>query len=506
LCNIRRFCSWRGFCVWASQCRFCNTSPSKREDVRTRMTSIPIPPRHQFYVPEDPAYVIFASMRDAIRFIINYTLEEYEGNLRCKSTFVDYLGRPQLWHPFGGVEGVGWGANAVGGAWELYKYGEFSRDERVKNVALSVLRHCLDSGFVNYETGFITPYRDTDNGKLYLNYLHSDEQNEWLCPGSAAKVAYQFLQFSDLITKETVERKMKDIAIRHARWIQEHLEHMPNGWYPRRCSADGKNYPFRHDNRTILDPHRGHSADGLYTIQLMIGLTERELADYTDVIAEKVNLFVRSGGFYGSINHDTYDDDENVARAVAFRVLRMAAKLLRSDKIMNFAYRSALSGIRKFEIADDRNGVPTRGLLSMEKSWNTAYMWENAEVAQAYLEAYEDTRRRVHLDKALTILRAIARYRHRRTGFLTEGVDWDNKVGNQHHVRRKKYGPIRYTEPFLNNLHITEPTIFYLENFADVSFRGTEGVVLFESHAGKPRFGHRLGRFSSARRSTKGSQ
>jgi hypothetical protein len=433
-------------------------------------------------------------MRGAVRFAVNYTLEEYRGNLRSKSTFVDYLGRPQTWHPFGCLEGVGWGANAVGGAWELYRFGQYARDERIKQIALSVLRHCLESGFVNYKSGFITPYRDTVSSKLYLNYLHSDEHNVWICPGSAARVAYQFLQFSDLINREPMERKMKRIAVRHAWWVEQNLQQLPNGWYPRRCTPQGRVYPYRHDDPTALDPIATRSADGLYILQLMIGLTERDLADYRDVIAHKVNLFVENGGFYGSINHDTYDDDENVSRAVAFRILLKAATLLRSDRIMEFAYRSALGGTRKFEIREDRHGVATRGLLYMEKSWNTAYLWENAEIAQAYLEAYENARRKTYLDKALTILRAIARYRHRRTGFLTEGVDWDNRVGAQHHVRGKRYGPIRYTEPFLNNLHVTEPTLFYLENFADVSFRDEDGVLLAEFRNGRPRFRSAVGR------------
>ncbi len=447
----------------------------------------PIRPKPKFYVPENPAYAIVASMRGAVHFVVNYTLEEFRGNLRCKSTFVDYLGRPQTWHPFGCVEGVGWAANAVGGAWELYRYGQYTRDDRIKDTALSILRHCLDGGFVNYNTGFITPYRDTANGKLYLNYLHSDEHNLWICPGSAAKTAYQFLQFSDLVNREPMQRRMKQIAIRHARWVQQNLQCLPYAWYPRRCSPDGRIYLFRHDNATAIDPMCGRSADGLYIIQLMVALTERELADYSGIIAQKVNVFIENGGFYGSINHDTYDRDENVAHAVAFRVLLRAGKLLRSERITEFAYRSALAGTRKFEIVDDRHGVPTTGLLYMEKTWNTAYMWENAEVAQAYLEAYEHTRRKPYLQKALTILRAMARYRHRRTGFLTEGVDWDNRVGAQHHTRRKKYGPIRYTEPFLNNLHIVEPTLYYLENFADVSFRDFDGVPLLEFCAGKPR-------------------
>ena len=33
-----------------------------------------------------------------------------------------------------------------------------------------------------------------------------------------------------------------------------------------------------------------------------------------------------------------------------------------------------------------------------------------------------------------------------------------------HHIDRAKFGDIKYTEPFLNNQHITEPTLYYLEN------------------------------------------
>ena len=45
----------------------------------------------------------------------------------------------------------------------------------------------------------------------------------------------------------------------------------------------------------------------------------------------------------------------------------------------------------RFRMAEDRNGVATRGLFLMEDSWDTAYLWENAEVAQAYLEAWQET-------------------------------------------------------------------------------------------------------------------
>ncbi len=63
------------------------------------------------------------------------------------------------------------------------------------------------------------------------------------------------------------------------------------------------------------------------------------------------------------------------------------------------------------------------------------------------------------LQDGLTILRAIAKHHQRDTGFLTEGVDWNNHVGKQHHFDEAEYGDIKYTEPLLNNLHIVEPTL-----------------------------------------------
>ena len=63
----------------------------------------------------------------------------------------------------------------------------------------------------------------------------------------------------------------------------------------------------------------------------------------------------------------------------------------------------------------------------------------------------------------LTILRAIAKHHQPGTGFLTEGVDWNNHVGEQHHFGGLKYGDIRYTEPLLNNQHIVEPTLIGIE-------------------------------------------
>ncbi len=76
-------------------------------------------------------------------------------------------------------------------------------------------------------------------------------------------------------------------------------------------------------------------------------------------------------------------------------------------------------------------------------------------------------------------------------GFLTEGVDWNNHNAQWRVVDGKKipihvggvvYGDVNYTEPFLNNLHIVEPTLFYLEHFAKRST--TDGREQWTDHEG----------------------
>ena len=103
----------------------------------------------------------------------------------------------------------------------------------------------------------------------------------------------------------------------------------------------------------------------------------------------------------------------------------------------------------------------------------------------AHLKAFTDTSNKKYLADALTILRAAAKHHHGDLGFLTEGVDWNNHVSAQHHFNGDEFGDIQYTEPFLNNQHITEPTLYYLENHADIKtedgkrvYRDYEGNVV----------------------------
>ncbi|MBK9138693.1 MAG: hypothetical protein IPM17_08025 [Verrucomicrobia bacterium] len=442
----------------------------------------------RFYLPENPNYTIVASTLDSLRFTVDKTLKlDRCGHLVSISSFVNPDGEIMGWHDFGNLEGPGWAANAVGGAWEIWSWGRFTGDPSRERQALRILDHVLDCGFLNERTGFIRGYRETATGRFVLNYKHN---SEWFCPGSMAKVAFQLLRFADDLPATDARRdRMRRMAVRTAEWIAANVEPVPNGWFPRRTTVDGKIVRRSPDGGD--DPFWQTSADGLFILQLQAALTQRRLADYRRPLREKVAVFMEAGGIFGSINHDTYDPHENVAYSVAFRTLLLASRVLNDRAIRQFAYDRCLAGLDQFKMTEDRNNVATKGLLYMEKSWDTAYLWENAEAALAYFEAAQDSRRertraRSYELDGLTILRAAAKHHYGPHGFLTEGVDWNDHVGQQHHIGHAKYGAIQYTEPFLNNQHIAEPTLFYLEHLATQRRRGNvtewldlEGNVLW---------------------------
>ncbi len=426
-----------------------------------------------FYVPENPRYTIVDSALDSVRFTLEKTLRKDEhGHLVSLSSFVDPKGNVMGWHDFGNLEGPGWVANAVGGAYEIYTLGSFLHKPEWRRVALDILDHVLDDGFIDEKTGFIRGYRETTTGRFCLNYKHN---SDWFCPGSMAKIGFQLLIFSDDLGNDSRTERMRRVAERCAEWIRAHVQPVPNGWFPRRTAPDGSVYRKRPEGAD--DPFWQTCADGLLILQLQAALTTRKLADYSQDLREKAAVFIRAGGIFGSVNQDTYDTDEDVSYAVAFRTLLAVAMVLQDDSIRRFAYERCLAGLDQFKMREDRNGVATRGLLYMEKSWDTAYLWENAEAALAYFEAAMDTRQQSpaaslsHEMDGLVILRATAKHHHGPFGFLTEGVDWNNHVGQQHHFDGARFGDIRYTEPFLNNQHITEPTLYYLRNFARKSFK-----------------------------------
>lgn len=399
--------------------------------------------------PSEPLEILFASANAAASFALT-CLEPAGRNLRARATFVDPDGRVMHWHDFGDLEGPGWAANAVGGGHLLYRWGGFLGDDSIQQKALRVLDHVLEDGFVRPD-GFIWPYWDLAQERFCANYVHGDH---WLCPGSLAKVGVQMLDWAADLGDEPRAVRLREAAQGLGRWLADHVPLLASGWVPRRVTLTGEPYPLTPEG--VRDPIYDHSADGLSMLELYALLGERDLA------LQLGSAFLSAGGVWGSINHDTYDDHENVAYAVAFRVLRRAAGLLGEPDWRRFAYDVALSAMRRFRMEKDRHGVRTGGLFWMEESWDTAYLWENAEVAQAYLEAWMGRGDSAWCDVAVGTLSAIAHHHYGPLGFLSEGVDWNNHVSQRHHVYGDYFGAIRYTEPLLNNLHLIGPTLAYL--------------------------------------------
>jgi len=429
-----------------------------------------------FYVPENPRHTIFDSAADSLRFTLSRCMTTYRGHACSTSSFVDPDGAIMAWHDFGPLEGPGWAANAVGGAYELIQWSRFTTNPPMEKTALSVLDHVLENGFIDRQTGLIRGYRHVPSDRIVLNFKHNDD---WFCPGSTAKVAVQMLLCADL--DATRRERLQSAALAYARWLDRNLKPVPaTGWFPRRCTREGAHYPQKAEGDD--DPFFATSGDGLFILQLWAELTARRLADYRDALRHALAVFRDAGGFYGSINHDTYDARENVAYSVAFRVVRRAGQVLRDTGLRDYALGTILPNLDRYKMGEDRNGVATTGLLWMEESWDTAYLWENAEAALAYLEAYSDTKKREHLSDALTILRAAARHHHGPHGFLSEGVDWNNYVTARHHFDGAEFGDIRYTEPFLNNQHICEPTLYFLEQHAERRSEG--GWRVYRDHEG----------------------
>ncbi len=431
-----------------------------------------------FYVPENPKYTIFDSAADSLRFTLGKCMTTYNGHACSTSSFVDPEGKIMDWHDFGPLEGPGWAANAVGGAYEIIRWARFTGNAEWEKTALSVLDHVLGNGFVDRQTGLIRGYRHVPRNQIVLNFKHN---NDWFCPGSNAKVATQMLLCSDLDLKR--RDALQSAAKAYAGWLDANLKMLPNGWFPRRCTQRGQHYAKAAEGGN--DKFFNSSADGLFIPQLWLELTARGLGDYRQKAAAALKAFQEAGGFYASINHDTYDPHENVAYSVAFRVFRRAGRVLKDKALGKYALETILPNLDQFKMKENRNGVATLGLLWMEKSWDTSYLWENAEASLAHLEAYSDSGKKQYLSDGLTILRAAAKHHYGPHGFLTEGVDWNNHVGQQHHIDGKQFAAIKYTEPFLNNQHIVEPTLYYLEQHAKVKkeedgrvYRDFEGNVI----------------------------
>ncbi len=395
----------------------------------------------------DEVRLIATSCLQSASFVIDRCLEVAEPGIRATSSFVDEFGNPMLWHEFGPLVGPGWAANALGGVLCFLKLGKLAQAPRCTALGIDMTHHILEGGYVDEQTGFIWPYFHKLEERFCLNYTHTDE---WFCPGSLARVGTQLLEIADLSPE--LADPARRAALGLADWFLENLDLLYDGWVPRRTTGSGD--VFKQPGDDLWDA----SADGLYLLEFYLELVKRDLKNVTSQASGLARAYSARGGIFGSINHDTYDPHESVAYASGYRILRLAAQVLEEPEFDHLA-QACLEGLERFWMREDRHGVSTANLLYMEDSWNTAYLWENAEAALAYTLAGGTE----NLQRARDLLVAISRHHYGPYGFLTEGVDWDNQVGQQHHRGDEYYGPIAYTEPLLNNLYVVEPTLAWLK-------------------------------------------
>ena len=439
------------------------------------MTSTP----YAFYLPENPSFTILDSAIASAQFGYSACDDPGDGTLRCQS--ITALQNGELERLRGRlIEGVGYCADAVFAAHWLERLGRVINNPQLRQVGRRIGLHTLAEGFFDDPDIPIRLYRDVESGE-FLNNL--EVRPGYIELGHIGRVAHELAQWHDLLEDKQLEERVRAIVIRTARWLIE-AERCANGWYPRRSTPDRRVYRLATDafgpasideEAPPTDPVFDRSATGTLIVQLLADVSRRGWLDAKDTLQSDTTAFVNGGGFFGSINTDTEDAQENVAYAMAFQAMHAAAQVLQEPSLTEFAYEVCLGGLRQFEMTTDVNGLETKGLLWMEPSWNSACMWEIAEAAQAYLVAYGETRDRTHVMKALTMLRGMAKHHHGPLGMLTEAVDWDGHSVVTRHFDGQRYSDIRETHPFLNNLHVLEPTVTYLERFA-LRAPGGDGV------------------------------
>ncbi len=245
-----------------------------------------------FYVAENPAFTITDSAIASVRFTLGKTVRtDDRGHLVSVSSFVDPEGQVMGWHDFGHLEGPGWAANAVGGAHEIYRLGQFLQRPEWQQQALSILDHVLEADFIEQDTGLIRGYRETTTGKYCLNYKHD---GSWFCPGSMAKIGFQLLCFADDLPGDPRAARMQAAAVGCARWLDQHLATVPNGWFPRRVTPAGEIYRQSPDGGD--DPFWQTSADGLFILQLQAALTSRRAGRLSPVAATEIRRLRQPGG------------------------------------------------------------------------------------------------------------------------------------------------------------------------------------------------------------------
>ena len=428
----------------------------------------PVDAPYAFYLPEDPDYTIVDSALDSVRFVRAVSEPDPDGKLHCRSVDAD----PDGLVPYRGryMEGVGYCADSVFGAHYMVRFGRAVGRTELEAMGWSFLDHALRGGFFADPEVPVRLYRDTGTGRFLDNL---EGRDGYLEHGHIARVGHQLLLAAKLDPDAERARRSLEAASRVAAWIDA-SQRCSNGWFPRRSRPDGAVFSDAVDalgptdlaTMRYPDPLSDCSGGGSMALHFLAAATAAGICDAADSVREAARSFTDAGGHFGSVNTDTEDPAENASFALGFQAMLAASDLSGDAGLADFAFDTCLAGLEHFELARDLNGCATKGLLYMEDSWNAACTWEIAVCAAAYLEAHSRRPRREYVLKALTMLRGLARHHHGELGFLTEAVDWDGHSIKTRHFGGASRGDIATTHPFLNNLHLLEPTVLFLETGA----------------------------------------
>jgi len=321
----------------------------------------------EFRVPESPEYTVFDSVGDSVRFAL-LCLERcpHCGSLRAKSSFVTPEGEPVLWHDLGGWRGPDGRSTLWAEPWNSSSL-----------PSSQAMRRLSTRPFRSSTMSFIAAPSKTTGSVLGL-------WREWAGRCSSPP-PWSMRERLACCGSRPLDAQFGSSKMSRGSKTDGSLEG---------ASPTAAPYPLDVDGRSP-GPIFDWSRDETHLILLLSELTLQGLGDFRAELLELCGAFVKAGGFFGSVNHDAYD-----------------------------------------------------------------------EAAAAYLEAFEATGCDRFVSDALTIPEAAFLHHHGPHGFLTEGVDFENCVGREHHIGGAQFGDIRYTEPLLNNLYIAGPALFLLERFA----------------------------------------
>lgn len=418
-----------------------------------------------FLLPQDAAYSLLDSAVDAARYTVAATTP-CEVGANAHSFLTDVEGKPVR---TGGrlIQGVGYCADAPYGAVALFALCRFTGRQEFTRTASSIAQHALHAGYLSDPDIPVRLYRDAETHEFFDQV---EARSNFFDVGHMAKTVENLVKLAPQL--DAGERETVIATARRFAGFVGRCARTQAGWLPRRTAHDMAAYrlaripPHEPDMAPREDAVAETSGAGLLTLSCMLELDRAGLADMRAFLHETAGAFVEGGGCFGSTNTDTEDPEEMVSVALAVQVLLGIADHLGIARFRDFALEACLPRLRRFHMAEDRNGQPTRGLLFLSDSYSSACLWECSEAALAYFRAAQARGHAADVLAGLAILRGIARNHHGPLGFLPSELDWNGRMAPDKHLVPGRYGPRAVTHPYMNNLHVVTSTLFYLENIA----------------------------------------